>query len=147
MKPQIIILLVILTLINSCTQTESKFPQGAWSLVQGDAIYGGDSIVNLTPSQYVGSDVKIWTEHHFNYVGLFKHDTTFLDHFGGGTYTLDGNRYEENIIWDYKKDVVGKKIKMLLELKNDTLNMTFPVDDNWQKDKNFYWIVKYVKLE
>ena len=45
------------------------------------------------------------------------------------------------------KAPVGKKIKMLLELKNDTLNMTFPVDDNWQKDKNFYWIVKYVKLE
>lgn len=148
MNTRIILLGIVFTIIiGSCSHQKNIFPQGAWSFISGDAIYHGDSIVNLSPRLYSGKDVKIYSEHNFNYVGRFKFDTTFIDHFGGGTYTLDGNRYEETIIYDYKKDVVGAKVKMLLELKNDTLIQTFPVDDNWQKKKDFYYIVRYVRIQ
>lgn len=148
MKTKFTLLGIVFTIfIGNCSHPKCSFPQGAWSFISGDAIYHGDSIVNLSPRLYSGKDVKIYSEHNFNYVGRFKFDTTFIDHFGGGTYTLDGNRYEESIIYDYKKDAVGAKVKMLLELKNDTLIQTFPVDDNWQKSKDFYYIVKYIHIK
>jgi hypothetical protein len=37
------------------------------------------------------------------------------------SYTLDGNKYEEQILWHYNQKSVGNKVKMLWELKNDTL--------------------------
>jgi len=147
MKLQVFISSIVLIFLFSCNQTESEFPQGAWSLVQGDAVYGGDSVVNLFPSQYSGNDVKIWSERHYNYVGQAILDTDTFDHFGGGTYTIDGNRYIENIVWDYKKDAVGNKVKMLLDLQNDTLIQIFPIDDNWQKMDDFFFVVKYIKLD
>ncbi len=146
MKKVIFLSLIITAIIGSCGEQKSTFPQGAWNFVHSDAVYHGDSIVNIFPSQGSGSDVKIWSERNYNYVGRFKFDTTFLDHFGGGTYTLDGNRYIENIIWDYKKDAIGKKVKMLLELRNDTLIQIFPVDENWQRNKDFYYILKYARI-
>ncbi len=98
MEKAVFLNLVIVLIIAACVKQESTFPQGAWNFVQGDAIYDGDSLVNISPGQYSGSEVKTWSEHKYDYVGRFKYDTTFSDHFGGGTYTLDGNRYEENII-------------------------------------------------
>jgi len=147
MKKLFFLNLIIAFMIGSCIQQESKFPQGAWDLIQGDAVYGGDSVVNLTPDLYNGRDVKIWSEHNYNYVGRFKHDTSFLEHYGGGTYTINGNRYEENIIWDYKKDAVGVKVKMLLELRNDTLFQIFPVDEKGEPNQDFHYVQRYVRLK
>ena len=36
---------------------------------------------------------------------------------------------------------------MLLELKNDTLYQSFPVTDNGEIDKDFHYVIKYMKLE
>jgi hypothetical protein len=139
--------LLLLTIGIQAQTKQEKFPQGAWNYVYGDAIYHGDSIVNLVPSKFTGSDIKIWTEKYCAYIGRFKVDTSFLDHFGGGTNTLNGTRYEEQVLWHYNQKSVGNKVKMLLELKNDTLIQTFPVDENGKGNKKLYYIQKYARLD
>jgi len=129
------------------TTGKSNFLIGAWNYVYGDAIFHGDSIVNLVPGMLTGSDIKIWSEKYCSYIGRFKIDTTFMDHYGGGTYTLNGNKYEEQVLWHYNPAYVSNKVKMLMELKNDTLIQTFPVDENGKGNKNLYYVQKYVRLD
>ena len=147
MKSQLFFYFGVLIAFNCCQQ-ESNFPQGAWQMVQANWVYG-DSIVNVYPAVARGKDIKIWSKNHYAYVGTFKFDTATsnFDHFGAGTYKLEGNRYEENLQFDYKKNAVGNTVKMLLELKNDTLYQSFPVTDNGEIDKDFHYVIKYMKLE
>jgi hypothetical protein len=133
--------------VQAQTTRESNFLIGAWNYVYGDAIFHGDSVVNLVPGKLTGSDIKIWSEKYCSYIGRFKIDTTFMDHYGGGSYTLDGNNYEEQVLWHYNPTSVGNKVKMLMELKNDTLIQTFPVDENGKGNKNLYYVQKYVRLD
>jgi hypothetical protein len=36
---------------------------------------------------------------------------------------------------------------MLIEIKNDTLIQTYPVDDNGKMEKDWAWIEKYVRIK
>lgn len=146
MKKITFLSLIIALIIGSCTQQGNKLPQGAWQFVQGQHVYA-DSIVNSFPGKYSGSDIKMWSEKHFLAVGRFKIDTTFIENYVGGTYKLEGNRYEESILYHVNKNAVGQKVKMLLELRNDTLIQTYPVDDNGKPVKGVYYIEKYVRLK
>ena len=98
-------------------------------------------------ANYTGSDMKIWAKNYFIFVGRYKRDTTFTDNYGGGTYTLDGNRYQETILYHSIAEWVGNKPKMLLDVKGDSLIQTWPADDNWQINKSNYRIEKYVRLK
>jgi len=146
MKATSIFFMMIIMIIAGCAEQESKFPQGAWQLVYLKVI-SGDTLRYEFPGNVTGSDIKMWSENHFLTVGRFKLDTTSMDNGVGGTYTLNRNRYEETILYYPGQDGTGEKVKMLLELKNDTLTQTFPVDDNGQIDKNKYNIEKYVRLD
>ena len=146
MKKTIFLTLIIALIIGGCTQQVSKLPQGAWQYVQSQRVIN-DSVVNMFPVKYSGSDIKMWSEKHFLVVGRFKIDTTFMDNYVGGTYKLEGNRYEESILYHVNKNAVGLKVKMLLELKNDTLIQTFPVDDKGIPVKGGYYIEKYIRLK
>jgi len=106
-----------------------------------------DSLTFEFPGSTTGSDIKMWTENHFLTVGRFQMDTTFIDNGVGGTYTLDGNQYEETILYMPGQNGTGQKIKMLLELRNDTLIQTWPVDENGQIDKTNYSVEKYIRLD
>ena len=89
---------------------------------------------------------KIWSGNHWMFVARMKTDTVVKDGYGMGTYTLEGSRYEENIkILEYK-GWEGKTIKMTLEMKNDTLVQTYPVDDKGQMEKDWACIEKYVRI-
>lgn len=147
MKTKLIFLCLLISLvISSCTQQKSKFPQGAWQLVQIQRV-ANDSVINLFPDKYYGSDIKMWSEKHFLSVGRIKIDTAFIDNYVGGTYTIEGNRYEEDLLYFPNQSQVGQKVKALLELKNDTLIQTYPVDDGGQPVKSGYYIEKYFKLK
>ena len=106
-----------------------------------------DSLTFEFPGSTTGSDIKMWTENHFLTVGRFQMDTTFMDNGVGGTYTLDGNKYEETILYMPGQNGTGQKVKMLLELRNDTLIQTWPVDENGQIDKTNYSVEKYIRLD
>jgi hypothetical protein len=146
MKKPIFLSLIISLIIGACTQQGNKLLQGAWQLVESQRVIN-DSIVNMFPVKYSGSDIKMWSEKNFLVVGRLKIDTTFIDNYVGGTYKLDGNRYEESILYHVNKKAVGQKVKMLLELKNDTIIQTYPVDDNGQLIKGGYNIEKYTRLK
>ena len=100
MKAITIFYLLVVIIIISCTQQKSKFPQGAWQLVSWKQI-SGDTLVAEFPGDFSGSDIVIFSEHHFNSIGQFKSsDTTFINNFVAAVYTLEGNRCEETLLKD-----------------------------------------------
>jgi FlaG/FlaF family flagellin (archaellin) len=146
MKRILFLGLIITLIIGGCTQQKSKFPQGAWQLVSAKQM-SGDTIVSEFPGEYTGSDIVIFSEQHILSVGRFKRDTTFIDNYVGATYKLDGNRLEETLLYFPNSNMVGKKVKQILELRKDTLIKTYPYNDNWELIKNGYTIEKLVRLK
>jgi hypothetical protein len=70
-----------------------------------------------------------------------------MDGYGGGPYKLNGNRYEENIQFFSVQSVIGQTVKMLLEIRNDTLIQTWPLLENGQIDKSNFRQEKYIRLD
>ena len=142
-------MIVILLLGTNVAQAQSKKSsiEGVWQLVHISSMMG-DKIVGEFPAvNYTGSEIKIWTKTHWTVVGWFKQDTTLSDNYAGGTYKLDGNKYDENVVYHAYKPYVGKNIKMLLEIKNDTLTQIYPLDKNGNIFKLEYSIEKYIRIE
>ena len=133
-------------MIVGCAQPKKKFPQGAWQLDQVLSV-SGNKVVKYFPTSSPGSDIKMWSDSHFLFVGRFQNDTSFTDNFGGGKYTLDGNRYEEEIIYHSDSGYIGARVKMLLQLRNDTLIQTYPVNEIGEPNKNNHFVEKYVRLK
>ena len=149
MKTTILICGMILLIILGCSQKEStpsNAIEGAWQVVSFQSI-AGDSLVGELGVEYIGTEMKIWSKSHFAFAGRYQLDTTFIDNCGGGTYKLDGTHSEETILYFPNQSVVGTTIKLLYDLKNDTLIQTWPADENWQVDKSNYNIQKLIRLE
>jgi len=138
---------LIITLgFGSCSQKKSLNIEGAWKLVQLQTIKGDSAVIDF-PGKSDMDIIKIWSGNHFMSVGRVKTDTTVWDLYGSGTFKRDGNKYEENVKVLFYKDWEGKTIKMLLEIKNDTLTQTFPVDENGKMEKEYANIEKYVRIK
>jgi len=143
---KIFFLLILATLIiSSCAKQQSQKIEGAWQFVYGKS-FAGDTLQFQFPGDYTGTDMKIWSKDHFAFVGFFKKDTVSLDIYGGGTYTLKGNRYDETIVYHVGKETVGQTFKMIIEIKNDTLYQTWPVDENGKIDSANYQVEKYIRF-
>jgi hypothetical protein len=138
-------LIISLTIASSC-KPENKLPQGAWKLVKVEH-YKGDIIDSQFPRDYTGSDIIIFSERHLLSVGLFKKDTAIINNYVGATYTLEGNHFEEILLYSPNPEMVGKKVRQILELRNDTLTKTYPNDVNWKLIKSDYTIEKFVRLK
>jgi hypothetical protein len=136
----------LLLLFGFILQQKSPSIEGAWKLVHATFRQNGSSTWEF-PGAWPGNDMKIWSKGHFIFVGRFKDDATATDNFGGGTYTMEGNRYVEKIQFHIAPELVGTTAKMLLEIRNDTLIQTWPVGENGQIDKNSYNEEKYVRLD
>ena len=90
----------------------------------------------------------MWTKNYWSFTGIGKTDTTDIDLFGCGTYTLNGNDYEEKIIYHNDKTSINTIYKALLEIKNDTLYQTaHPTDSTGLVMENYTLIEKYVRAE
>jgi hypothetical protein len=89
----------------------------------------------------------MWDKDNWLFVGIAKVGNVTYDLYGGGTYTLNGDRYTENIIYHNDRSLINTKFKALLEIRNDTLIQTSPVDDNGQVIKGEYSIEKYIRLK
>jgi hypothetical protein len=118
--------IVILFLSGSCAQ-EQLSVEGAWRWVKAD--YSLD--LETSPVDNEGSITKFWTKGHFSFIGQLKSDNFAEDRFGWGTYELDGNRYIEHIEFHYQDAYQGQSVRMILEIRNDTLVQKWPVDGNW----------------
>ncbi|MBN1819176.1 MAG: nuclear transport factor 2 family protein [Prolixibacteraceae bacterium] len=119
---------------------------GNWNMVEVKNVNDG-VISSSSPNDFDGKQIKIWTNSHFSFSGDYVLDGVKMDYYGGGTYTLNGNNYTENIDYHARKSIVGTSIKMQLEIKGDTLIQTYPVDDNGYIDQNNYSVEKYVRLD
>ena len=132
--------------VYACSQKKSFNIEGVWKMVQSQTINENKSVIDF-PGKKIVDETKIWSGNNFMFIARAKTDTIIEDVYGVGTYKLQGNTYEENIrIMNYKP-WEGKTIKMTLEIKNDTLIQTFPVDDKGQMDKNWAWIEKYIQIK
>ncbi len=120
---------------------------GTWKLIEMKYITNGKLQYEFPNGNVTGDDIKMWTNNHFSFNGKFQMNNETVDNYGGGTYTLNGNFYEENIMYHATEDFVGQKVKMLIKIKNDTLTQTWPVDADGNIDKNNYSIEKYTRLD
>jgi hypothetical protein len=145
MKTNIFIAILLLCIFGY-TQKQNHPMEGTWQVVSWQNM-AGDSLVWKLGVKYTGTEMKIWSKDHFAFVGRYKQDTTFHDNCGGGTYKLDGTHYEESYLYFPDQKIVGTKARLLLEIKNDTLIQTWPVDENWKVIKNNYNIQKLTRLK
>jgi hypothetical protein len=145
MKTIVLLSLVITLMIGSCTDNERKSLQGTWQMVQMQRV-DGTKVTNYFSERYKVSQIKMWSGNHFMFVGKYEVDTTLNYRYGVGTYTLNGNLYEEDILYHFSKSYEGHKNKIWLEIRNDTLFHAFPVDDTGKPTQTTHWIEKYVRL-
>jgi hypothetical protein len=147
MKAKVIFLLMILIIILSCTQQESSPIEGTWQLVFSQVV-AEDTISATFPGDYTGSQVKTWTKNYVMWVGRFTQltDTVTIDSYGGGTYKLEGDKFEEMLQYHTYKSNVGTTKRMLLEIRNDTLIQRWPTDEDWKINKSNYNTEKYIRV-
>jgi len=126
--------LIISLMILSCAKQESKFPQGTWEKVQTLRVVDGNAEVRF-PVTYTGFQIKMWTETNWMFIQRYYRDTITTIDYGTGTYTLDGNQYEEDILYLGNEIYDGTINKnMTMELKNDTLYQSYhPLMANGQQ--------------
>jgi hypothetical protein len=150
MKAKITIFMMITIICLSCSQQKKNPIEGAWNLVYDQRIEA-DTLVWKFPGDFKGSEIKIWSKGYVLYVGKFvenNQDTTVTDGWGGGPYKkIDGNVYEESIQYFSEPSFIGMRVRMLLEVRNDTLIQTWPADENGQIDKSNFRQQKRVRLD
>lgn len=149
MKIKFIAGLMISIIFLSCSPNEKQHRkiEGAWSLVYYQSIAKDSVVGRYIGKDVIGSQIKVWSNDHFVFVGRFKVGSREADNYGGGTYTLEGSQYIETILYHINKQWIGTKPKMLIEIKGDTLYQTWPVNNMWQTDKSNYTLEKYVRLK
>jgi hypothetical protein len=119
--------LTMLIFLPGCVQEEILPIEGAWQWISAD--YSLDNVT--APVQDDGDITKFWTGGHFAFIGQLKSESTVDDRYGWGTFELDGNRYTEHVKFHYDEVYQDASVRMILEIRNDTLIQKWPVDENW----------------
>jgi hypothetical protein len=144
MKKLFVLGLILSMTIGSYAQ-ENKSPlEGTWRCVSMGAQKMTD---NSFPAMIRNGTIKTFSKEYFTFVGHFDTDTIFPDAYGAGTYTLDGNKYEEHIMFHNIKSLIDLKFKAIDEIKNDTLYHCYnTIADSWDLEEG-YFTEKYVRLK
>ena len=140
------VILFAIIYIGGCNTQKNIKLEGAWQVVSWKHIVA-DTVVWEFPGDATGSDIIIWSKKHVLSVGCFKKDSTFNTNAVGGTYTLNGNKYEETLIYFPDSTKIGDKVTIITEMSNDTLIRMYPVKENGQIDKSNYLIEHLVRLD
>ena len=148
MKKIVFLSLIISLIIVSCKQQqESKSPvEGTWKLV---GLYSPQFTSTSYDDMIKNGQIKTWSKEYFTWVGHSELDTVVWNGYGAGTYTLNGNQYEENVIYLYDTTFMNKKFKGLLEIRNDTLFQKYnsnPIGDSYELGDGYTTEV-YVRLK
>lgn len=144
-KVVILLIPMLLVLTLGCNQTEQKPIEGSWQLIYGKYI-SEDTVTYELPGNLFGDQIKMWSENHYIFTGQFKLDTVTMDNYGWGTYSLEMGRYDENMQFR-NGNSMEQTIKMQLEINNDTLIQTWPLDENGELDPANVNVEKYVRLD
>lgn len=137
--------LIILIMVGGCNKGNNSSPEGVWKIVE----FGKWHITDTSTMSMISNGLlKSWSKEHFVFVGYFRPDTSIHKYYGGGTYKLNGNKYEEFIIYNDFQPLIGKKFKALLEISNDTLIQKYNSDyaNSWQL-RTGYTTEKYIRVK
>ena len=153
MKKGMIVFIGMLVL-NACNNPEAvkekevvKNPlQGTWKLVSATTIRAGDTTVtDYTQGQEM---IKVINDSHFAFL---RHDTnqgkdTAIFGAGGGTYTLDGDKYSELLQYCNDRGWEGHQFSFTVSVKEDTLLQT-GVEKLEKENIDQYIIEKYLRVK
>jgi hypothetical protein len=145
-KTAFILSSLFLIFLAGCKQEPVNPVVGAWDLIYAKNVVN-DSTTATYPGDYQGSQVKMWCNNYWMFVGDYTRDSITEPAFGGGSYTLEGIVYKETIKYHSSKDYVGKTIRMRIAVQNDTLIQVWPADETGQVDKSNYSSEKYVRVK
>jgi hypothetical protein len=147
MKKAICLSLVIILITGSCSQVKKSPIEGAWQLIETQSVTNGKTETSY-PGVLIGKEFKTWSEKNFMFVGRWTENSIVTDNYGFGTYTLQGNDYEETIQYHFNKPYEGQTIKMKLELRNDTVFQIYHrLDTAGKPDEKVYSVEKYIRLK
>jgi len=146
MKKLVLFAAFCLLVLAGCKQAPVNPVAGAWNLIYAKTV-SNDTVIDSYPEMHQGSQVKMWCNNYWMFIGVNKNDTTVIDKFGGGSYTLDGVVYKETIAYHYTKSYVGQTLGMRIVVENDTLMQVWPADDQGNVDKSNYFSEKYVRIK
>ena len=132
------------TLGANMLKSTSAEIEGAWKYVLSEKVVNGNKIVLIAPGTAY-EEMKIWTKGYFAFVG--NQGMGGYPFGGSGTYKLNGNLYEESIIYAPGYNPSSPKVKLRLEIVNDTLTQIWPVDDAGKYDNLNYNIIKMVRMK
>jgi hypothetical protein len=147
MKTTAFLCVIIMLIFGSCAREKQSPLEGIWKLTSGNWYNWrlGDTLTYRFPGNIDIYHIKIFSNENITYIGHYSLDSLTHDNYGGGKFTLEEERYEENLLYAGKA-IFSRKIKMLVEINNDTIIQKWPVDDNWKlADK--YNVEKYVRLK
>jgi hypothetical protein len=147
MKRVIFCYLVIVLITVGCAREKNTSIDGIWKLVYGKWYNWtpNDTLTYQFPGNMNIYHIKIFSKGDITFVGHYSLDTLTHDNYGGGTYILKGDRYEENILYAGKV-ILNKKVRFILEVRDDTLVQKGPADEDWNLPEK-YSIEKYVRLK
>jgi hypothetical protein len=146
MKKTLIISVSLMFLLAGCSQEPANPVVGAWDLIYAKQVVN-DTTEATFPGDYQGSQVKMWCNNYWMFVGEYTLDTITDNNFGGGSYTLEGLVYKETIKYHSSADYVGQTLRMRIIVENDTLIQVWPANETGEIDKSNYTSEKYVKVK
>ena len=128
MKFQFAVLVLSITCIT-CTKQQTDHTsarpsaiEGTWKLVSGMLVEKGDT--TMTDYTTERSMIKIINTSHFAFLNHDLHkgkDSAALFVAGGGTYTLNGDQYTENLEYCSARDWEGNTFHFTVTISGDSL--------------------------
>lgn len=147
MKKTVFLVLILSMIMVSCTLEKKSPMDGEWMLAYEYEISDGETMV-LYPGDSEGNEIKIWSGDYWVLLGRFEHDSGFTQNYGGGTYRLDGNRYEEIVQYHSAPQYLDQTVKLWVEFKQDTIIQTWPVGENGEViTSGSYYIEKWARIK
>ncbi len=146
MKKIVVFSSLFLLILAGCNQEPANPVVGAWDLIYVKQVIN-DTTTATFPGTYQGSQVKMWCDNYWMFVGEYTQDTITDQNFGGGSYTLEGLVYKETIKYHSSADYVGQTLRMRIVVKNDTLIQVWPANETGEIDKSNYTSEKYVRVK
>jgi hypothetical protein len=126
-------------------KTEKTKLNGTYRIVSEEVINNGKSTFSIKDDKNNG--LKTWSDKYFLFVNTNTKGSQPQSSFGAGTFELSGNEYTENIQHHVSPTFRGISLKLVLEMKGDTVIQIYPCDDSFYYDKNNCVIQKYVRVD
>ncbi|MDB5015463.1 MAG: hypothetical protein JWQ84_295 [Mucilaginibacter sp.] len=149
MKPITFIALVFICLLSACEYNPKPINpvNGTWQLASGTTITRGVStFTDYTKTQRM---IKIINDSHFAFLqhrlNTPKDSSNKFDA-GGGSYTLNGNKYTEHLDYYSDKNWEGKSFDFTVTVKGDTLVQT-GLEKVEKENINREIIEKYIRVK